>query len=97
MTKVSLPAVLAIVAVLAATPAAAQQRSISAAPALPPHIVNPSTSLSATASSPLEQQMQDDYATQLRGAQQQLMLQNSSGLTRPELSINHALDGFTPR
>ena len=76
---------------------AAQQRGLSTAPALPPHIVNPSTSLSAPASSPLEQQMQDDYATQLRGAQQQLMQQNSSGLTRPEVNINHALDGFTPR
>ena len=96
MTKLSLPAVLVIVAALAA-PAAAQQRGVSTAPALPPHIVNPSTSLSAPASSPLEQQMQDDYATQLRGAQQQLMQQNSSGLTRPEININHALDGFTPR
>jgi hypothetical protein len=41
--------------------------------------------------------MQDDYATQLRAGQQQLLQQNPSGLTRGELNINRALNGFTPQ
>jgi hypothetical protein len=62
-----------------------------------PHITNPSVSLSAPATTPLQQQMQDDYATQLRGVQQNLLQQNPSGLTRPELGVSRALNGFTPR
>jgi hypothetical protein len=45
----------------------------------------------------LQQQEQDDYATQLRSAQQQLLMQNPSGVTRPELGVNRALNGFTPQ
>ena len=81
--------------VLAAAPVMAQQRSI--VPPAPPHIVNPGISLSAPATSPLQQQMQDDYATQLRQAQHDMLVQNPSGITRPELSINRALNGFTPQ
>ena len=57
----------------------------------------PKHPLSAPATSPLQQQMQDDYATQLKGAQESLLQQNSSGLTRQERSVGHALNGFTPR
>ena len=96
MRNLLFPALLMTVAALTATPVAAQQR-LDTVPPPPLHMTNPSVSLSAPATSPLEQQMQDDYATQLRGAQQQLMQQNSSGVTRPEMGINHALDGFTPR
>ena len=63
----------------------------------PPHIINPSSPLSAPATSPLQQQMQDDYATQLRSAQHDLLLQNPSGTTRPEMGLSRALNGFTPR
>ena len=66
-------------------------------PATPPHIVNPGISLSAPATSPLQQQMQDDYAAQLRQAQHDLLMQNPSGQTRPEMGINRALNGFTPQ
>jgi len=45
----------------------------------------------------LQQQMQDNYATQLRAAQQQMLQQNPSGLTRGELGINRALNGFSPQ
>jgi hypothetical protein len=96
------PACLMIVAALAATPAAAQLRGsagggVTAAPTAVPHIINPSTSLSAPATSPLQQQMQDDYATQLRSAQHDLLLQNPSGSTRPEMGLSRALNGFTPQ
>jgi len=95
MKNLSFPPLLVILAVLAATPAAAQQ-SITAR-TQPLHAMNPSLSLSAPATSPLQQQMQDDYATQLRGVQQNLLQQNPSGLTRPELGVSRALTGFTPR
>jgi hypothetical protein len=100
------PACLMIVAALAATPVAGQQRGssvavprggVTAAPTPVPHIINPSTSLSAPATSPLQQQEQDDYATQLRSAQHDLLLQNPSGSTRPEMGLSRALNGFTPQ
>jgi hypothetical protein len=90
-----LPPVLVIFATLAATPVMAQQSGT--VPGQLPHITNPSVSLSAPATGPLQQQMQDDYATQLRGVQQNLLQQNPSGLTRPELGVSRALTGFTPR
>jgi len=100
------PALLLIFAALAATPAAAQLRGSGVGTGVrggvtittpPPHIINPSTPLSAPATSPLQQQMQDDYATQLRSAQHDLLLQNPSGTTRPEMGLSRALNGFTPR
>jgi hypothetical protein len=104
MENLLFPACLMIVVALAATPAAAQIGGSAGAPrggvALPtpvPHIINPSTSLSAPATSPLQQQMQDDYATQLRSAQHDLLLQNPSGQTRPEMGLSRALNGFTPQ
>ena len=104
MKNVLFPGCLLIVAALAVPPAAAQLRGSAGAvpgsvtgPSLAPHIINPSTSLSAPATSPLQQQMQDDYATQLRSAQHELLLQNPSGDTRPEMGLNRALNGFTPR
>ncbi len=95
MKSLLFPVPLVISVVLAATPVMAQQ--LSTVPAAPPHIVNPGISLSAPATSPLQQQMQDDYATQLRQAQHDMLVQNPSGITRPELSINRALNGFTPQ
>jgi hypothetical protein len=95
MKTLLLPPVLVIFATLAATPVMAQQSGT--VPGQLPHITNPSVSLSAPATGPLQQQMQDDYATQLRGVQQNLLQQNPSGLTRPELGVSRALTGFTPR
>jgi hypothetical protein len=96
MKNLSFPALLVIFSALAATPAAAQTKGAISL-SQPLHDVNPSMSLSAPATSPLQQQMQDDYATGLRGAQQQLLQQNPSGLTRQERGVGHALNGFTPR
>ena len=74
---------------LAAGPVAAQQ-----APAQL-HAVNPSMSLSAPTTSPLQQQMREDYATGLRGAQRELLQQNPSGLGRQEQAIVRELNGYT--
>ena len=85
----------AIIACLAATHAAAQQ--INTAPQLHLHATNPSMSLSAPSNNPLQQQMREDYATGLMGAQRDLLQQNPSGLGRQEQSIGRELNGYTPR
>ena len=65
------------------------------APGLQLHAVNPSMSLSAPATAPIEEQMQDDYAASLMSAQRQLLEENPSGVTRQELSIGRQLQDFT--
>jgi hypothetical protein len=84
---------LALVIALAALPAGPQS--------LPhvPHlgVVNPSLSLSPPATTPLQQQIQQDYATRLQSEQRALLRQNSSGLTPDELAVGRQLDGYTPR
>jgi hypothetical protein len=100
-----LVAAAAIAAAFAVHPAAAQQlggmpsatgaaHTPMLAPGLQLHAVNPSMSLSAPATSPLQQQMQDDYATSLMQAQRQLMQQDPSGDSRAEISIGNQLNGF---
>jgi hypothetical protein len=58
--------------------------------------LNPSLSLSAPTNNPLQAQMRNDYATQLQQNQRALLQQNPSGLTRQELAVGHALNGFAP-
>jgi hypothetical protein len=84
----------AILTCLAAIPVAAQQREVGPLPRL--HTVNPSMSLSAPTNSPLQEQMRQDYATQLMGSQRELLQQNSSGLGRQEQAIGSELNGYTP-
>jgi hypothetical protein len=85
----------AIVACLANTPVAAQQRGFE--PGMQLHAINPSMSLTAPTNSPLQDQMRQDYATGLMGAQHELMQQNPSGLGRQEEAIGRELNGYTPR
>lgn len=61
------------------------------------HAINPSLSLSAPTNSPLQEQMREDYATGLMGAQRELLQQNPSGLGRQEQEIGGELNGYTPR
>jgi hypothetical protein len=86
---------LVILTCLVATPVAAQQREFGAMPQL--HAVNPSMSLSAPTNNPLQEQMRQDYGTQLMGAQRELLQQNPSGLGRQEQAIGSELNGYTPR
>jgi hypothetical protein len=91
----SLPLTLSVIAALAclaSTPTAAQQRE--GAPIPQSHAINPSMSLTAPTNSPLQQQMRENYATSLRGAQRDLLRQNPSGLTPDELAIGHELNGY---
>ena len=83
---------IAILSGLAHTPALAQQGPV--VPVPQSHVVNPNMSLSAPTSSPLQSQMRENYATQLRSTQRQLLRQDPSGLTRDELAVGHALNGY---
>ena len=77
---------------LAAVPVAAQQRGME--PHLQLHAVNPSLSLSAPTTSPLQDQMREDYNTSLMGAQRELLQQNPSGLGRQEQAIGRQLNSY---
>ena len=72
----------------ASLPVAAQQ------PITQPHAFNPSESLSAPTNSPFADQMREDYAATLRGAQSELLQQNPSGDTRQEQEIGRELNGY---
>jgi len=84
---------LAILACLASVPVAAQERGIASQMQL--HAVNPNQSLTAPTNSPLQEQMREDYATQLRGAQRDLLQQNPSGFGRQEQAIGRELNGYS--
>ena len=94
MKNLSFIAIGLLSAGLAITPAAAQSRG--GVPHVPMHAIHPNISLSAPTTSPLQQQMQNDYATQLMQSQRALLQQNPSGTSRQELTIGHELNGFTP-
>jgi len=89
----SAAAATAIAACLATTAVAAQERGMS--PPVQLHAVNPSLSLSAPTTSPLQAQMREDYATGLMCAQRDLLQQNPSGLGRQEQAIGRELNGYT--
>jgi hypothetical protein len=80
---------------LASAPALAQQSG--ARVQLAPHSLHPGISLSAPAATPLDAQIQDNHAADLRSAQRDLLQQNPSGMGRQELAIGRALNGFMPR
>jgi hypothetical protein len=82
----------AISASLATVPVAAQQRGME--PHLQLHAVNPSLSLSAPTTSPLQEQMREDYHTNLMGARRELLQQNPSGLGRQEQAIGRQLNSY---
>ena len=94
MKNLSLPALALIAASLSSSPLAAHQLGYRP-PSASSHVVNRNLSLSAPATSPLHQQMQQNYATRLMGAQRDLLQQNPSGLSRQELAIGHELNGYT--
>ena len=58
------------------------------------HAVNPSLSTSAATNSPIQEQMRQDYATGLIGAQRDLLQQNPSGLGRQEEAVGRELNGY---
>lgn len=86
-------AALALVLAASAVPALSQERDVGPGR----FAVNPSISLSAPATNPIQSQVEDDYATQLSVEQRQMLQLNPSGLTRPEIAVGHALNGFAPR
>ena len=86
---------MAVLAALASAPVVAQERAALPTPQIHPY--NPNRSLSTPTNNPLQEQLREDYATQLMAGQRQLMQQNPSGLGRQELEIGRELNGYTPR
>lgn len=84
-----------VLAGLAMTPALAQTRGSGIA--VRPHALAPGMSVTSPATTPLQAQMQDDYAGQLRAEQRDMLQANPSGLTPQERAVGHALNGFTPQ
>ena len=89
---VSLAAVIAVSVSFFALSASAQR--IGAAPMLHLHAINPSLSLSTNPTSPLQQQIQQDYRTNLLSAQRELSQSNPSGLSRQQMTIGHQLNEY---
>jgi hypothetical protein len=90
--KICLVTAAALSACLASFPVIAQVRGID--PSMQPHAFNPSESLSAPTNNPLADQMRQDYASQLSGAQRELLQQNPSGDTFQEQQIGRELNGY---
>jgi hypothetical protein len=86
----------AVSAALAGVPAAAQERGFAQSPGAV-HAFNPSESLSGSTNSPLQDQIRENYASGLQGAQRELLQQNPSGVGRQELEIGRELNSFTPK
>ena len=83
---------MAIFASFAMAPVGAQQRAIE--PHMQLHALNPSLSTSAPTNSPIQEQMRQDYATGLTGAQRDLLQPNPSGLGRQEEAVGRELNGY---
>ena len=86
---------MAILASVAMAPVGAQERAIE--PHMQLRAVNPSLSTSVQTSSPIADQMRQDYATGLMGTQRELLRQNPSGLGRQEEAIGRQLNGYVGR
>ncbi len=71
-------------------PAFAQEKRV--VPVHAKHAVNPGISLATRPSTPLEQQVQQNYRAQLLEAQRELQQSNPSGLGRAQIAIGHELN-----
>jgi uncharacterized protein YjiS (DUF1127 family) len=58
--------------------------------------ISPTQPFSSPANSPLQQQMQQDYRTNLLGARRDLLQTNPSGLGHQQIEIQHQLDTLPP-
>ena len=67
---------------------------MAALPAAAQTALNPNLSLSAPATAPVQQQMRENYRTQLQQEQRELMQQNPTGLGREQIEIQHELNNY---
>ena len=89
--KTAVPAI-ALLSLAAATRPAAAQSAILPAP--PYYAMTPSMPLTPTAQSPVQQQILQNYRSQLQATQRDLLQQNPSGLGRDQLDIAHQLNSY---
>ena len=83
-------AVVLAIALAAASGAASGQVS----PAAPYYAMDPTSPLTPRAANPVQQQVLENYRTQLLQAQRDSLQQNPSGLGRDQLQIGGQLNGF---
>jgi hypothetical protein len=82
--------IVCLAALAAAIPGASRAQPVMI-PATPGYAINP-----PLPNTPLQQQMMQDYRTDLRQAQRELSLQNPSGLSREQLDVTHRLNTMAP-
>ena len=97
-------ALIVVLGLAGALPAAAQQIPPPGPPHAPQisrpkpphawHALNPTLSLGVRAVTPLEQQMQQNYRTELLQAQRELLQANPSGLGRTQIAIGRELSNY---
>ena len=92
MARVLLLAAAITASVALTFPASAQHIGGTPMPHL--HAINPSLSLSTPQTSPLQQQIQQDYRGSLLNAQRELPQSNPSSLSRQQLTIGQQLDEY---
>ena len=63
-------------------------------PAAAQPALNPNMSLSSPATAPVQQQMRENYRSQLQQEQRELLRQNPSGLSRDQIEIQHQLNDY---
>jgi hypothetical protein len=63
-------------------------------PAVPYYAMDPRMPLTPHADSPVQQQILENYRSQLLQAQRAMLLQNPGGAGREQLDINRQLNGF---
>jgi hypothetical protein len=81
----------ATAALLAGAPARAQ-----ALPAPPYYAIQPTAPLTPYANNPVQQQILQNYRTQLQQTQRELQQQSPSGLGRDQIEINRQLNAYNP-
>lgn len=67
---------------------------VAALPAVAQPALNPNMSLSYPATSPVQQQMRENYRSQLQQERRELLQQNPSGLSRDQIEIQHELNNY---
>jgi uncharacterized protein YjiS (DUF1127 family) len=60
------------------------------------HGISPTQPFSSSATTPLQQQIQQDYRSNLLSAQRDLLQANPSGLGRQQIELQHQLDTLPP-
>jgi hypothetical protein len=62
----------------------------------PFYATNPNQPFAPSPQSPVQQQVLENYRTQLLQTQREMLQQNPSGLSRDQIEVNRQVNAFTP-